>query len=515
MFQILFVCFICTGLLLVTSVPVFADPSDSGSDGNDERDDDEGDDDERDDDERDDDERDDDERDDDERDDDERDDDERDDDERDDDERDDDERDDDERDDDERDNDEKDDDKKDDDKKDDDKKDDGKRDDDKKDDGKRDDDERDDDEGDNDERDDEEGDNDERDDEEGDNDERDDEEGDNDERDDNSSGNAGYEGREDDPSEDNDSSGDDSEHTSDDSGTTEESSSNTVNTTDPGSNDGSDTTDTAGSEDTTGNSSFSSEDSESTRLDPYIGTQENYENIEVTDFAFLSVVNGVEAIFEFDRDHAITSVSFVPQVSGGQVKTIVESLKGTSVFANEAPPGLVYRNLNVWVGNGQYSSYKFTEAKVNFKVEKQWLESNNVGYDSILLYNYHNEWGALATERTGEDDAYVYYTAQTPGFSPFAIVSADENTVLNSLAEGEDDRSEDNGSLFHGGSSGADNVADTSNSSMLSYGLLILGIGLFVLWTIGFVAIKHRINFDEIGPQLRNQGEEVFKRLKK
>lgn len=280
-------------------------------------------------------------------------------------------------------------------------------------------------------------------------------------------------------------------------------------------NNDTDSTSSDSTSDTSSSSSSSSSGSSGSSSSGMLGqTRENYDNIEFTDLSFESVVSGKETVFEFTEEKiSIISISFIPRLSGGQVKTIVESLKETSDFAEGVPPGKVYKNLNVWIGTGQYAPYKLTDAKVSFKVEKQWLDSNDVGYDNIVLYNYHEEWISLDTEKTDEDETYVYYTAQTPGFSMFAI-STGEDSSLKHPAE-EDNLSEENESLFKDGGDTSGSTADTSGGSSISYGLLLMGLGVFVLWAIGFVVIRNRMSLDEIGPQLRNQGEEVFKRLKR
>ncbi|MGB9133634.1 MAG: PGF-pre-PGF domain-containing protein, partial [Methanosarcina sp.] len=43
---------------------------------------------------------------------------------------------------------------------------------------------------------------------------------------------------------------------------------------------------------------------------------------------------------------------------------------------------------------------------------------------SIVLNRYSDsKWNQLSTSLSGEDDGYMYFTAETPGFSPFAVTS--------------------------------------------------------------------------------------------
>ncbi|MEA1985617.1 MAG: PGF-pre-PGF domain-containing protein, partial [Euryarchaeota archaeon] len=102
----------------------------------------------------------------------------------------------------------------------------------------------------------------------------------------------------------------------------------------------------------------------------------------------------------------------------------VEVLKDTSEFVDTPPTGTVYRNLNIWLGNVVKKS-DITDATISFGVSKSWLEENGFDPASIRLLRYTTEWTELPTTMTGEDDDMVYYTAETPGFSIFSIVTSE------------------------------------------------------------------------------------------
>ena len=65
-----------------------------------------------------------------------------------------------------------------------------------------------------------------------------------------------------------------------------------------------------------------------------------------------------------------------------------------------------------------------------FKVEKSWIQDKNIDLSSITLNRYNDtKWDALPTSLSGEDEKYLYFAANTTGFSPFAItgnVAAEE-----------------------------------------------------------------------------------------
>lgn len=142
-------------------------------------------------------------------------------------------------------------------------------------------------------------------------------------------------------------------------------------------------------------------------------------------------------MFEFSReDNSIISVSFTTSINGGQTKTIIEVLKDTSTLVKSAPSGKVYRNLNIWVGDGKLIPRLISDAQIVFKVEKSWIESRGVDADSIKLLRYSgSSWTQLQTSQTGENDEYFFYVAETPGFSPFAISSITEEITSVEASE--------------------------------------------------------------------------------
>jgi hypothetical protein len=62
------------------------------------------------------------------------------------------------------------------------------------------------------------------------------------------------------------------------------------------------------------------------------------------------------------------------------------------------------------------------KVKIQFQVNKSWISSNNINRATIALNRYKNDnWEKLTTKEVSEDNDYVYYEAETPGFSTFAI----------------------------------------------------------------------------------------------
>ncbi|HET8687122.1 MAG TPA: PGF-pre-PGF domain-containing protein, partial [Methanosarcina sp.] len=98
-------------------------------------------------------------------------------------------------------------------------------------------------------------------------------------------------------------------------------------------------------------------------------------------------------------------------------------LKGKSTLVSGLPEGEVYKYFNVWVGTGGFATSKNIENPVVcFKVEKSWLQDKKIDQASITLNRYSDKkWSQLPVKLLNEDNKYLYFTAETPEFSFFAI----------------------------------------------------------------------------------------------
>lgn len=160
---------------------------------------------------------------------------------------------------------------------------------------------------------------------------------------------------------------------------------------------------------------------------------ESTKNIELKEISNVQIFKGTHTCFTFKNEtNEIVSVEFDPKKSFGKTTAIVEMLKNTSSIVKEPAPGTVYRNANIWIGNSGFSSSEnFENARINFRVKKSWISENNINKSTITLYRYdQNSWNQLPTTLSGEDEVYLYFTAETPGFSPFAISGTEKKIQL-------------------------------------------------------------------------------------
>jgi len=107
-------------------------------------------------------------------------------------------------------------------------------------------------------------------------------------------------------------------------------------------------------------------------------------------------------------------------------------LKDMSIFVPEIPTGRVYLYTDIFVGDkGAGLPTSLKNGLVGFKAEKAWIRNNDVNESLVTFQWYNNSWEPLYTEKVGEDNNYIYFKSNTPGFSFFSITEytgeADEN----------------------------------------------------------------------------------------
>ncbi|MFH1786150.1 MAG: PGF-pre-PGF domain-containing protein [archaeon] len=122
---------------------------------------------------------------------------------------------------------------------------------------------------------------------------------------------------------------------------------------------------------------------------------------------------------EFTKDvHAVTQirVKAASQING--LKLTVEN-KGTKNPVGTEPIGTVYKYLEL---TKNIEDAQIERAEIDFKVEASWIEENSIDPDFVSLSRHTAAgWEALPTEKTKDDGGYLYFRAETPGFSIFAI----------------------------------------------------------------------------------------------
>lgn len=159
------------------------------------------------------------------------------------------------------------------------------------------------------------------------------------------------------------------------------------------------------------------------------GSPEPQSNVEAKEIS-QSVINSGDFVkFDFQKNAtSVVYIGFNSKNTNGKTTTIVEMLKRKSTLVSGIPSGKINNYFNIWVGNNGFATPNNIEnAVICFKIEKSWIQDKMINQSSIIL-NWYNDkkWDSLPTSQSGEDDNYLYFTAQTSGFSQFAITG---NTI--------------------------------------------------------------------------------------
>jgi PGF-pre-PGF domain-containing protein len=151
---------------------------------------------------------------------------------------------------------------------------------------------------------------------------------------------------------------------------------------------------------------------------------ENYKNILITETVREYINAEQKTCYQFNMENNIVMcINVTGLTNSGEITTKIEILKNTSSLVDNAPSDMVYMNLNIWMGNlGWATSKNIADATIEFKVEKSWVTQNNIDETSIQMNRYNNgSWDTLVTSLIDQDDKYLYFKSETPGFSSFAV----------------------------------------------------------------------------------------------
>ncbi len=220
------------------------------------------------------------------------------------------------------------------------------------------------------------------------------------------------------------------------------------------------------------------------------GSPEPQKNVEFKDTAQAFIPNERPVYFNFTNNVTVVDfINFESEKTVGKTTAIAENLKSKSALVPELPEGIVYKYFNVWIGNGGYgNSDNILNAVISFKVEKVWIQENDLDPSSIVLYKYDDEmedWAKLPVNLTNEDNQSLYFTANVPGYSSFVITGEKgmrstppaETSTISTISNVEDNAST-------GASKAAEGNEKTPGFSIIS--------GAVCLFCISLLRIKER-----------------------
>ncbi|TQD24451.1 PKD domain-containing protein [Methanolobus vulcani] len=136
------------------------------------------------------------------------------------------------------------------------------------------------------------------------------------------------------------------------------------------------------------------------------------------------VTGGSEVNYDLsDSGTPVLGVSFDAKNDEGLVVAKVQVLS-SSPEGLPTSSGNSYQMMSIDVGSeGTISSNSADNIQIRFKVSREWIEENNIDVSTIRMSRYHGEqWNDLPTYQEREENGYIYFYAETPGFSIFEVV---------------------------------------------------------------------------------------------
>jgi len=156
---------------------------------------------------------------------------------------------------------------------------------------------------------------------------------------------------------------------------------------------------------------------------------EAFENIVCTETDRQFVGKNLNVKYNYVLEgNCVQHIEFTGLISAGKVAAKVEMLNHTSTIVDKDAPNIVFKNLNVWVGNiGYFSENNVKDPTIAFMVDRSWVKDNDIILNSINFYSYNdytNTWEKMQTQKIGEDSASYQFKASLPirgSLGPMAI----------------------------------------------------------------------------------------------
>lgn len=166
-----------------------------------------------------------------------------------------------------------------------------------------------------------------------------------------------------------------------------------------------------------------------------VAHKESEQNIIVTESYYKKVQEETMVTCEFNEpSNPLKLINFTSEKYYYNVLVQTEVLQSTSALVKTPPSDNVYMNVNIWVGNTDFTNpIGNVNATIDFTVDKDWIENNNINASTIAMLHYNSltdMWDSLSTKQIENSTTGILYQASTSGFSPFAIVG-DENQLVD------------------------------------------------------------------------------------
>ena len=180
---------------------------------------------------------------------------------------------------------------------------------------------------------------------------------------------------------------------------------------------------------------------------------------------------GSNSAFITNTEIAFTELDFYVKTKLTGVTMIIEKLKSNPTLIT--PLGEIYQYLSV--SKTGLSDSNLQDTKIKFRLEKTWLNSNNVDEDSIKLYRYvGGVWNLLSVTKKDSDSSYIYYEAATPGFSYFVVSGTKKQSSASQPVQNQESSNQQAAGNTPSGLQQEETLSETSEAETQSINMSIL-----------------------------------------
>ncbi|APH38540.1 right-handed parallel beta-helix repeat-containing protein [Methanohalophilus halophilus] len=161
------------------------------------------------------------------------------------------------------------------------------------------------------------------------------------------------------------------------------------------------------------------------------------EAVDITNSNIKSVTGGSNVKYDFsDSEGPVMGISFDAKDNEGNVVAKVQVLKEKPDDVDE-PSGKSYRVLSMSVGSeGTINEDNADNILIDFKVSWNWIKENDIDPATIHMARFHDgQWQDLPSNKVGEDDKFLHFVADTPGFSLFSIIGDEREAIEEVIPE--------------------------------------------------------------------------------
>lgn len=149
-----------------------------------------------------------------------------------------------------------------------------------------------------------------------------------------------------------------------------------------------------------------------------VTSSEPLDNVVMAESYRSNLVANKSVMYIFTSNElSVYEINVIGEEYENDISIRVEALKSTSKIVPNPPPGVVYKNLNIWAGTN-----RIKEALIRFKVDIDWLSSNYFNNNDIWLVRWDGgRWVQISTTEMTMDSTHIYYESRTDLSAPFAI----------------------------------------------------------------------------------------------